>query len=354
MTRLKRARAPITLCLGLSALTAAFPAHADHVGPSGGTGSGASSQVFGPDTLAAGHAAFGLRLTYLRPNQRSDQNLETLAGEHIHAHNSRCTLNASAGVAYGLTDRLTLSAELPFVRRDHLREGEHSHSDGIATNEVVRLGNVSGIGDASLLAKYRILDEHVVKVALIGGLKVPTGSTHKVSREEERLETEHQPGSGSWDPLIGAAISSELGSTVLTSSLLYQFAGKGAQFTRLGDRIVGGIALSHPFGRAGHHHQDDDSDEEHHEHHGAHAKHRHSSWEGFVEIAGEWEGRQKVDSVVESDSGGKAVWISPGARYIAANGYSVSAALGFPLWQQVGASHPDNKARLTLALSKAF
>ena len=49
----------------------------------------------------------------------------------------RLPLNAAAGAAYGVTDRLTISAELPYIRRDHLREGEHSHSGGVAINEVV-------------------------------------------------------------------------------------------------------------------------------------------------------------------------------------------------------------------------
>ena len=98
----------------------ASPALADHVGPSG-VGSGGGASVFGPDTLDAGHWATGLRLLYTRPEQRSDAELEALAGQHIHAHNTDYNLNASAGVAYGINHHLTLSAELPYVRRDDLR-----------------------------------------------------------------------------------------------------------------------------------------------------------------------------------------------------------------------------------------
>jgi hypothetical protein len=352
MTRPTRVRAPITYCLFVFTLSAASPAFADHVGPSSATGSGASMQVFSPDTLAAGKAALGFRFVYLKPDQRSDATLEALAGQHVHAHNSRYNLNASAGFAYGLTNRLTLSAELPFVRRDHLREGEHSHSGGVSTNEVVPLGSVSGIGDANLLAKYRLSSEGPWKAALIGGLKVPTGSTHKSSREGERLETEHQPGSGSWDPLFGAAVSGEIGSVVLTSSAIYQLSGKGAQHTQLGDRLVGGIALSHHFGPVEHHHGDAEEGEHHHD--DVHEAHGHSTWDAFVEVTGEWEGRQKVGGDLEQDSGGKAVWLSPGARFTAASGFSVSASVGLPVWQRIRPSHPDNGYRLTLALGKAF
>jgi hypothetical protein len=237
--------------------------------------------VLSPDTLMAGHASAGFRLTYAWPDQRSDEELEALAGQHIHAHNTDYNLNAALAVAYGITDRLTISAELPYVHRDDLREGEHSHVSGQAINEVVQLGSVSGIGDFSIIAKYKLVDGGNTKLALIGGVKTPTGSTHKHSNEGERLETEHQPGSGSWDPLLGAAFGTEFGPISLTASAFYQFSGKGAQDTRLGDRAVGGVALSHRFGPPEHHHEEAEHQREGAEHHheggAAHEEHGHAS-----------------------------------------------------------------------------
>jgi hypothetical protein len=277
--------------------------------------------------------------------------LKALAGQHIHAHNTDYNLNAAAGAAYGITDRLTVSVELPYVHRDDLREGEHSHVGGQAINEVVQLGSVSGVGDASVIAKFKVLDSENSKFALVGGLKMPTGSTHKLSNEGERLETEHQPGSGSWDPLVGAAFGAKLGAMGLTASALYQFSGKGAQETRLGDRAAAGIALSHQFGPAEHHHDEADH---HHKEAEEHHEHGHASWDAFVELTGEWEGRQKVAGEIEDASGGKAVWLSPGARFNSASGFSVAASFGLPIWQDIRPSHPDNDYRLTIAAGKAF
>src|SRR5205085_6937456 len=128
--------------------------------------------------------------------------------------------------------------------------------------------------------------------ALLGGIKAPTGSTHRRSDEGERLETEHQPGTGSWDPLFGASAATAAGPLRLTVSALYQLSTEGAQHTRLGDRLQGGVALSHHFGEAAdrhhesaNHHHGDELDE--HPEAGGHA-----SWDVFVELAGEWEGRQ--------------------------------------------------------------
>ena len=328
------------------------PALADHAAPSGIGGNGASLLVLSPDTLERGRASAGFRLSYTRPDQRADAQLAALAGEHVHAHNSDYNLIAAIGAAYGITDRLTVSAELPYVRRDGLREGEHAHEGGETLNGVAQLGDISGLGDLNLMARYKLLDRQSVRFALIGGIKLPTGSTHRRSNEGERLETEHQPGSGSWDPLVGAAFGAAMGPVNVNASALYQFAGRGAQRTRLGDRAAGGIALSHRFGPPAHHHEDAG----HHDHGEAAApkSHGHSSWDAFVELTGEWEGKQRVSGEVESDSGGKSIWLSPGARFNSAGGLSVAASIGVPVWQDIRPSHPDNDYRLIFAVGKSF
>lgn len=335
----------------VAAASLASPAWADHVGPSGG---GGSSNVISPDTLDEGKAALGFRLTYSRPERRSGAELATLAGQHVHAHNTDYNLNASASFAYGVTHELTVSAELPYVVRQNLREGFHSDVNGQVMSGVEQLGTVQGIGDASLLARYKLLAGHAVTFAIIGGVKLPTGSTHQLSEKGERLETEHQPGTGSFDPVAGAAIGTKLGKLRLVGSGLYQFAGMGAQNTRLGDRAQVGFALSHHFGEEEHHEhgaEDDHHDDDEHQHA---ALRVHQSWDAYVELTGEWEGRQKVDGPVEAESGGKALWFTPGARFNTAQGLSFGAALGVPVAQHIRASHPENRARLTLSVGRAF
>lgn len=301
-----------SLVLGAAVAALSSPALADHMGP-GGVNSGGGLTVLSAETLDEGHGALGFRLTYTRPDQRSDTELEALAAQQIHAHNTDYNLNAAFGAAYGITHELTVSAELPYVRRDHLREGEHSHIGGQAVNEVAELGDVTGIGDVSLLAKYRLTHGHGAGFALIAGLKLPSGSTHQKDPAGERLETEHQPGTGSWDPIVGAAGGTKLGVLQVSASALYQFSGKGAQHTRLGDRAQAGVALSHRFGPAEPDH-DHDADKHDHAHGGHdHASHGHQSFDAFVELAGEWEGRQSVEGEIEQASGGKTVWLARGA-----------------------------------------
>jgi hypothetical protein len=334
---------PKSLLIGAALLALNSPALADHMGPSG-FGSGGGMSVFSPETMDGGHWAAGLRLVYTRPERRSDEQLEALAEQGIAAHNTDYNLNASLGVAYGLNHHITLSAELPYLRRDKLREGDDGRTD--------ELGNVAGVGDLNLLAKYRLTDSEKWGFALLGGIKMPTGNTHK-TRKGEQLETEHQPGTGSWDPIVGGSVSARFGAVQISASTLYQIATRGAQGTRLGDRLEGGIALSHRFGGRAQEHL-----ESHNHHHGdgldEHHDQARSSWDGYVELAGEWEGRQRIDAETEMASGGKWAWVAPGIRFNAVSGWSASAGIAIPVWQETRASHPDNRYRAVLSLGRAF
>jgi hypothetical protein len=333
--------------LFLALAVTASPVLADHLGPSG-LGSGSGLDVFSPDTLDEGHGGIGLRLVYTRPERRSDAELEALAAGGIAAHNTDYNLNASLGAAYGITHELTIAVELPYVRRDHLREGD----DSGGVPQVEQLGIVAGFGDMNLLAKYRLTGEEGLRFAIVGGVKLPTGSTQKRDLNGNRLETEHQLGTGSWDPVFGASAAAKLNSLQLTVSALYQLSGGDAQHTRMGDRLQGGVMLSHHFGpveaEPGHHH--DGHGELHH-----HAKPpRSDSWDAFVEFGGEWEGRQRIGGDVEQASGGEWVYAAPGVQFNSGSGWSAGAAFAIPLWQHIRASHPDNAYRLMLSLGRGF
>ena len=82
-----------------------------------------------------------------------------------------------------------------------------------------------------------------------------------------------------------------------------------------------------------HNHHHGDELDEHHEHAAL-------IWDAFVELAGEWEGRQKVAGEVEQASGGKWAYVAPGVRFNAASGWTAAAAFALPVWQDIRASHP--------------
>ena len=101
------------LLAGATALIFASPALADHVGASGGFGAGGALNVVTPDTLEEGAGSADVRFTYLRPQQRSDDELTKLASQHVHAHNTDYNLSSSIGASYGVADRLTSPLNCP-------------------------------------------------------------------------------------------------------------------------------------------------------------------------------------------------------------------------------------------------
>lgn len=232
-------RAILPTATGLLFIATSSPAWADHPVVGGGVSHGSPIVTIAADTLPQGVLAGGIQVSYVDPDSYSDEELIALASQHVHAHTTDYNLLTTASLSYGVTGHFTLSASLPYMRRDNLRAGEHSHSGDTATNTAEELGSVAGIGDASIIGQFQFAHSHEQGwgMALIGGLKLPTGATHRVSSDGERLETEHQPGTGSWDPLVGFAASKRWGPVSLDGNALYQFSTKGAQDTELGDRL---------------------------------------------------------------------------------------------------------------------
>ncbi|MCS6916777.1 MAG: hypothetical protein RMK52_08300 [Chitinophagales bacterium] len=65
-------------------------------------------------------------------------------------------------------------------------------------------GNLSGFGDASVLAgiRYRQSEEAAFQMTLLGGLKMPTGQRNAFGSTGLLPPVHLQAGSGSWDPLL--------------------------------------------------------------------------------------------------------------------------------------------------------
>jgi hypothetical protein len=275
----------------------------------------------------------------------SDTQLLARDDAGIDAHSAHAVSSASLGVAYGVTHELTLSADLPYIRRTDVRAVE----DGVPTNR----GTSAGIGDLTLLAKYKFLKGESWALAVLGGAKLPTGSTRQRDALGARFETEHQPGTGSVDPIAGIAATIGFDSNAVDVSWIYQKAGNGAQNTRLGDRSQAGIALSHRFGKiepVEHRHEEAGEHDRHHDHNMA----RHPALDAIIELNGEWEGRERVAGTLDRHSGARVLWLSPGVRITTASGWGLSASAGAAIAQRVRASHPDNRYRLALSLGRAF
>ncbi|HKS16506.1 MAG TPA: transporter, partial [Planctomycetota bacterium] len=136
---------------------------------------------------------------------------------------------------YGLRYNVQVSAILPWIDRE-LKLDDPSGPDRISA---------SGPGDLSLVAKWRFYrwDDvgKAANFAILAGIEAPSGE------DDEHAPPELQPGSGSWDPSIGAAATYEPGRWRFNAAALYKRNGKGTEDFRFGDEFFAELAAGNRF-----------------------------------------------------------------------------------------------------------
>jgi len=323
-------------------LALAVPVRADH--PSAGFSHGIAGPIvtIPAEIMPKGMWAVTARAEFISFDPFSDQALEdgAAAGEDLHSVDQ--LLSPSLSFAYGLNERICLAIRVPYVQRDNIREG---HLE-LGVPEVHTHGDSQGIGDLTLLGQWRLAaSEGGPKFAVLAGVKLPTGQTDVASDDGTRFETEHQPGSGSTDPLVGLALSKAMRSVSLDADVLASFATDGTEDTNLGTRVNYDAAVSFRLGREA-------ASEHTHEHGGA--AHTHFVVDGVLEANGDWRDQQTIAGVKDANSGGNLVYLSPGLRAGMEGRWSVSASVGIPVLQDWNGQQHDTSLRVLLGLGVAL
>ena len=349
------------LCLSLCCvaiyllLFAVAPASADH--PSAGIGSELAGPIntVTPETLPEGKWSASFRTEYISFDEISDTKLTEYSALGKSAHSTGSLISSALSIAFGVTDDFTVAARLPYVERRDLREAAHGDEEEEEHEEeehheaeggVEKLGDSSGIGDATLYGQYRYLNDPDSRTqgAVLFGIKMPTGDTDEKSRHGERFETEHQPGSGSWDPMAGLALSTVLGNVTAGASVLYIHAREGSQHTDLGDGVFYSLALAHRLGASlqnGNGHHD-------------HSTHSHAGWDVMLELNGEWRDKLEIHSAEDDNTGGNQVFVSPGIRYTSNAGWAMALSAGVPVVENLNGIQSEPDWRVTGNVGFAF
>ena len=163
------------------------------------------------------------------------------AGKHIHAHSIGTIQSPIASASYGVTDDFMVSVRMPWVNRTDIREGHHAHGPGgVVTTRSTIAATRSGFGDVTVLGQWRFLNNTATRTeaAFLFGVKAPTGATDRLDAQGLLFETEFQPGSGSWDLLLGGAFTQRFGAWSFDANVLGIIAGRGAQDTNLGEPLA--------------------------------------------------------------------------------------------------------------------
>jgi len=313
-------------------------------------------------TLPGGAKTMGFEWQRISNNEISDADLAHFAEEGEEVHSSEAVDNLSLNVAWGMNDNLTIGFNLPQVMRINISEGDHHVADAdegeheaaghevtgehdeVDVDEIIRLGDAGGIGDLTIYGQYRFIgsDDSDLHASTLFGIKAPTGRTDLTSDAGHRFETEHQPGSGSWDVLAGLAVTRQFSNVTLDSNILYALAGDGAQDSNQGDTFNYNIALSYRLG--------------HSERHGNGIAHHHdanptSSWDVALEVNGEWRDHDVNGGERQKHSGGNFVYLAPSIRYSSNNGWSAYASLGLPIVENLNGIQNEPKFRLFAGVS---
>lgn len=312
---------------------------ADHPTVAFGIGSAGPINTIAANSLPSGSWGFGVQTEIIDNDAYSTEQLEDFASngmEGVHSVNK--LTNTSFSVSYGVTDKWSVSARLPYIQRKNIRESELE----LGVPEAHTHGDSSGYGDLLLLGQYQITNSNSTNISGIFGIKPPTGETDVKDDDGVRFETEFQPGTGSWDVFLGGAISKNSGKLGYHANILYNKTNGGSQSTEIGDAFSYNVALTYRLNgdeHTSHNHSHDDGVEG-----------NELQWDLIVELNGDTRSKNKISGVSEDNSGGTLVFISPGFR-VTSGAFSGFLSIGIPVIEDQNGKQTDIDKRITAGIS---
>ena len=339
-----RARMHASLVVFVAASSTPVLAHGDH-GGGGGT------------VLPAGITVVSFDVDYTRYKPISDARLAALSDQGVDGvHSLKQIAVPAISIGYGVTNDLTVGVRLPYLANRDIRETD------TANGGFTERGGVYGFGDTTVTATYRVVREAQsgFEAALTAGVKIPTGRSDAQDKFGVLFETEHQPGSGSWDGVFGLNLSKQSGLWGFNGSALYGLAGDGDQNTRLGDHFSYGIGVSYRIqgGSGAEHMHLGGTRPDGIMHHGGHdhAAEDHlapNAVDLTLGLNGEWHDRQRIAGLRDDNTGGHTLYVTPGVRF-ATERTTTSVNVGIPVATDLNGIQSAPDWRLTTSMGVKF
>lgn len=155
-------------------------------------------------------------------------------------HQREFTHAAVVSAHYGALNTLQIGTIVPFVTRT-LELDDPAGPDRLSAG---------GIGDVTLYAKWRYYrwDDvgKAMNFAVLAGLELPTGKDDAVDKGL-LLPADLQPGSSSWDPFLGTAVTYEPGRWRFNAMALVKRVGQGTHDYKQGDQFFAELAAGNRF-----------------------------------------------------------------------------------------------------------
>ena len=137
------------------------------------------------------------------------------------------TLRSTLGLAWSPTDRLTLNAMLPVI-------SQWVDSAGRPRQQYTGLGDLEVLVRGVVWRDRRFAARHIL--SLVGGVKTPTGP-RLYDRQGYPYAEDEQPGSGSWDPIVGLSYGWYGPPLAVFGSASYRYTTPGRRGYRRGESL---------------------------------------------------------------------------------------------------------------------
>lgn len=229
---------------------------------------------------------------------------------------------SSLGVRYGLTDKITISALIPYV---------HLHTS---------YGNDNGLGDLALMGTFNLYSKNRFNFALQGGIKLPTG----IQKDSNFDNTTVVVGSGSYDPLFGIVFSKNWNKLTLTGNGFFKFTTLGFHGNYYGSTAIQNLTLSYKIKSGGRLLSVSDKDKKEMSNFG---------WSIFGGYNGEWHDKVKENGVVDENSGFYLGFANLGTN-LTYKKWSFPLTVSLPIINILNGSQNDAGYRLRIGIIKSL
>ncbi len=270
-------------------------------------------------TLTRGTMALGLTFEHRKWDELGHRNAHELHEDGRDIHNFDHDEFYHLALGYGVTDDLEVGVLMPIVQKTFLRV-----EDGV----VGRGDDAEGAGDLTLTGKYRVY-KGVANLAVLGGVKFPTGDTAQTGFDGKKLEPEEVPGTGSFDYLVGAAVGKQVSRWTFGGDLLYNVKTRGAQGYEFGDVLRCDLATSYALREVG----------------------RFPQVRLTGELNAQFLDKDKSRRGKVFDSGGQVFFLTPGISVDLTKQMTAFISVPVPVYQNRGGEHSEVKYGLMAGVS---
>jgi len=276
----------------------------------------------GASTLGRKDIGLDLQTEFISYDRFSRAELLDFAEADEEIHDVDYLLIYYIGLSYGITDGTTVHLSLPYFYRNDISESE-------PPDEIHHHGDAKGFGDLSVFVHQNIYktQHRDFSITLLAGLELPTGKTNDKDDHGETFKAEFLPGSGSWDPSLGLAMTKDVGPVSVDGNVLYTLVTEGTQDTDLGDIFTYNLALSYQ------------------------ALKRPLTFDILAELNGIWRAKEKVSGHKDPDSGGNTIFFSPGLKVGIRKGVTFYGSYSIPIAENLNGIQNETDYRLVFGLN---